>query len=103
MAGLGTPAVLVRHILPNVAPILLTQLTARIGSAMLLEASLSFLGLGVQPPMASWGYMLSEALPYVTLHPALAVAPGALLMAAALGWNLVGDALNDRMLGKGSL
>lgn len=103
VAGLGTPAVFVRHILPNVAPILLTQLTARIGSAMLLEASLSFLGLGVQPPMASWGYMLSEALPYVTLHPALAVAPGALLMAAALGWNLVGDALNDRMLGRGSL
>lgn len=98
VAGLGPVAVLVRHVLPNVAPILLTQLTARIGSAMLLEASLSFLGLGVQPPMASWGYMLSESLPYVTSHPLLAVAPGALLMAAALGWNLVGDALNDRLL-----
>ena len=101
VAGLGPFAVLVRHILPNVAPLLLTQLTARIGSAMLLEASLSFLGLGVQPPMASWGYMLSEALPYVTSHPLLAVAPGALLMAAALGWNLIGDALNDRMLRRG--
>ncbi len=101
VAGLGPFAVLVRHILPNVAPLLLTQLTARIGSAMLLEASLSFLGLGVQPPMASWGYMLSEALPYVTSYPLLAVAPGALLMAAALGWNLIGDALNDRILRRG--
>ena len=101
VAGLNPLAILVRHILPNTAPQLLTQLTARIGSAMLLEASLSFLGLGVQPPVVSWGYMLSEALPYVLSHPALAVAPGIMLMMAALGFNLVGDALNDRWLSKG--
>lgn len=101
IAGLRPLPVLVRHVLPNTAPLLLTQLTARIGSAMLLEASLSFLGLGVQPPVVSWGYMLSEALPYVTSHPGLAVAPGVMLMAAALGFNLVGDALNDRLLSRG--
>ncbi len=101
IAGLGRLPILVRHVLPNTAPLLLTQLTARIGSAMLLEASLSFLGLGVQPPVVSWGYMLSEALPYVTSHPGLAVAPGVMLMVAALGFNLVGDALNDRLLARG--
>ncbi len=100
IAGLRPLPILVRHVLPNTAPLLLTQLTARIGSAMLLEASLSFLGLGVQPPVVSWGYMLSEALPYVTSHPSLAVAPGVMLMVAALGFNLVGDALNDRLLAR---
>lgn len=101
-AGLGPVRTTVRHVLPNIAPQLLTQLSARIGTAMLLEASLSFLGLGVQPPMTSWGYMLSEAMPYVTGHPGLAVAPGLFLMAAALGFNLVGDGLNDLALRKGA-
>lgn len=101
-AGLGPVRVMVRHVLPNIAPQLLTQLSARIGSAMLLEAALSFLGLGVQPPMASWGYMMSEALPYVMGHPGLAVAPGFALMVAALGFNLLGDGLNDLWLKRGA-
>ena len=85
----------VRHVLPHIAPRLATQFTASAGSAMLLEAALSFLGLGVQPPMASWGYMLSEAFAYVLVYPGLAVAPGLALMVAVLGFNLLGDGLND--------
>ena len=96
MAGLGTPAVFVRHILPNVAPILLTQLTARIGSAMLLEASLSFLGLGVQPPMASWGYMLSEAQSMFTAAPWYAVCTGATIILLVFGVGLIGEGLQRR-------
>lgn len=100
--GCGPVAVAVRHIVPNIAPRLVTQLTASVGTAMLLEASLSFLGLGVQPPAASWGYMLSEALPYIFGHPGLAVAPGVVLMVVVLGFNLLGDALNDRLVRRGA-
>lgn len=100
--GCGPVAVALRHVLPNIAVPLITQLTACVGTAMLLEASLSFLGLGVQPPAASWGSMLNEALPYVFGHPALAVAPGVVLMAVVLGFNLLGDGLNDRLVGRGA-
>lgn len=96
--GCGTVSIAVRHVLPNIAAPLITQLTARMGTAMLLEASLSFLGLGVQPPMVSWGSMLNEALPYVFGHPGLAVAPGIVLMVVVLGFNLLGDSLNDRLV-----
>ena len=91
----------VRHVLPNIAPRLVTQLTASAGAAMLLEAALSFLGLGVQPPMASWGYMLSEAFSYVLTYPGIAVAPGAALMVCVLGFNLLGDGLNDLLVKRG--
>ncbi len=91
----------VRHVLPNIAPRLVTQLTASAGSAMLLEAALSFLGLGVQPPTASWGYMLSEAFPYVLTYPGVAVAPGLALLVCALGFNLLGDGLNDLLVKRG--
>ena len=90
-----------RHVLPNIAPRLVTQFTASAGSAMLLEAALSFLGLGVQPPTASWGYMLSEAFSYVLSYSGVALAPGLALMACVLGFNLLGDGLNDLLVGRG--
>ena len=96
--GCSKAQVALRHVLPNIAAPLITQLTACVGTAMLLEASLSFLGLGVQPPAASWGSMLNEALPYVFGHPSLAVAPGIVLMLVVLGFNLLGDGLNDRLV-----
>lgn len=100
--GSGPVRVALGHVLPNVAPLLITQFTACAGAAMLLEASLSFLGFGVQPPAASWGYMLSEALPYVSTYPAIAVAPGVALMLTVLGCNLLGDGLNDRLVKRGA-
>lgn len=100
--GSSRAHVVVRHVLPVMLPRIVTTFTANVGAAMLLESSLSFLGLGVQPPTASWGMMLSEALPYVTSYPVVAIAPGVALMLAALGFNLLGDALNDRLVREGA-
>lgn len=96
--GTGPVRIALGHVVPNLAPLLITQFTASAGAAMLLEASLSFLGFGVQPPAASWGYMLSEALPYVFTYPTIAIAPGVALMLTVLGFNLLGDGLNDRLV-----
>ena len=71
------------------------QATLTIATAILSEASLSFLGLGVQPPAPSWGTMLSEGKTYLEQYPHLTVFPGAAIMAAVLGFNLLGDALHD--------
>lgn len=99
--GAGGVSIALRHVVPNIAPRLITQFTSSAGTAMLLEASLSFLGFGVQPPVASWGYMLAEALPFVLLDPTVAIAPGAALLLAVMGFNLLGDALNDMLVKRG--
>lgn len=100
--GCSAGGIVARQILPNVMPRLATQFTSSVAGAMLLEASLSFLGLGVQPPATSWGLMLNEALQYVLTYPCLAVAPGAALLVAALGFSLLGDGLNDRLIWRGA-
>lgn len=89
------------QILPNIAGGLLTQLTSSVGVAILLEASLSFLGLGIQPPQPSWGVMISEAMQYVFTYPTQVVAPGVALLVTVLGFNLFGDGLGDRLVGGG--
>lgn len=99
--GCSAARVAVCQVLPNILPRLATQFTSSAGAAMLLESSLSFLGLGVQPPQASWGLMLNESLQYATSHSGIAFAPGAALLLAVLGLNLLGDGLNDRLVGRG--
>jgi peptide/nickel transport system permease protein len=74
---------------------LIVQATLTIPSAIVGEAILSFLGLGVQPPASSWGTMLQEAEPYLTQAPRLAVYPGIAIMLAALAFNVLGDGLRD--------
>jgi len=94
--GQNTPLILIRHILPNVAAPILVVGTGAIGSAILVESSLSFLGLGPQPPDATWGSMLSlEARFYLTTAWWLAVVPGVAISLAVLAFNLLGDALRD--------
>lgn len=94
--GQNTPLILIRHILPNVAAPILVVGTGAIGSAILVESSLSFLGLGPQPPDATWGSMLSlEARFYLTTAWWLAVVPGVAISVAVLAFNLLGDALRD--------
>lgn len=100
--GCGTARVLAVHVAPNIAPRLVTQLTSMVGTAMLLEASLSFLGMGVQPPQTSWGLMVGEALQYVLTYPWQPAAPGAALTLAVLGFNLLGDGLNDLLVERGA-
>ena len=91
-----------RHYIPAMLPRLITQFSSSIGSAVMIETSLSFLGLGIQPPFASWGLMLSESRQFFLLHPYLAVAPGIAIIITVLGFNLMGDGLNDILINRGS-
>ncbi len=95
LAGTSTPLILLRHILPNaLAPVLITA-TLGIAGAILVESSLSFLGLGVQPPMPSWGNMLMEGKAAIETAPWLSVYPGLAILLTVLGYNLVGESLRD--------
>jgi len=95
--GAGTPALLRRHILPNVVPGLVVYATLFMVNAILLEAALSFLGLGVQPPTASWGLMVSTGRDVLLVAPHVATVPGIAIMLAVLAFNLVGDGLRDAL------
>lgn len=94
-AGASTWRIIAGEILPNVAPHLIVVATVEAASAILLEAALSFLGLGVQPPLPSWGLMISEAKSYMFFSFWLIAIPGAALALLVLAINLVGDGLRD--------
>lgn len=94
--GMNELAIALRHVLPNTVAPLIVLATAQLGSTILVEASLSFLGLGVPEPHPSWGRMLSEsAAEYVRVAPWLVIFPGVAISAAVFGTNLLGDALRD--------
>jgi peptide/nickel transport system permease protein len=97
--AVGNPhwRIAVRHILPNVVPPLIVQATLAIAAAVIAEASLSFLGLGQQPPAPSWGSMLNTAKNYVEQAPWMAVWPGASIFLLVLSFNLLGDGLRDAL------
>ncbi len=97
--GLGASEwrVLWRHVMPQVAPLLVIQATTTFSGAVLSEASLSFLGLGTQPPVPSWGRMLLEATRALGVAPWMAVFPGIALGVTVLGVNLLGDGLRDAL------
>lgn len=94
-AGLGTGAITLRHVLPNIAGLIVVQASIQFAIAILAEAGLSYLGLGTQPPEPSWGRMLNEAQTYLQTQPLLAVFPGLAIATAVLGFNLLGDGLRD--------
>lgn len=95
--ALGRPEFLtfVRHIVPNALAPILVQTTLSISTAILAEAALSFLGVGTQPPIPSWGGMLSESRSFMEVAPWTAIFPGLAIMLAVLGFNLVGDGIRD--------
>jgi peptide/nickel transport system permease protein len=94
--GMGELRIAVRHVLPNTLAPLIVLATAQLGSAILVEASLSFLGLGIPEPHPSWGRMLSEsAAEYVRTAPWLVIFPGVAISLTGFGTNLLGDALRD--------
>lgn len=98
--GAGRVRIAAFHLLPALLSRLVTQFTSSIGSAILLESSLSFLGLGIQPPSSSLGMMLSEARSYVLIHPYQALPSGIALLVLVLSFNLLGDALNSLLFEK---
>jgi peptide/nickel transport system permease protein len=97
VSGASSLRIIVRHILPNCFSPLLVQLTFIFAYAMLAEAALSFLGVGVQPPLASWGNIIAEGRDYATEAWWVMLFPGIAISLAALGLNLLGDALRDML------
>ena len=97
--AIGNPGwrVAVRHVLPNIVPPVMVQGTLAIATAIIAEASLSFLGLGQQPPAPSWGSMLNSAQRFLSQAPWLAVFPGLAIFLVVLSFNLVGDGLRDAL------
>jgi peptide/nickel transport system permease protein len=93
--GAGRGRILFRHIVPHLVPTMLVYGTLGVATTVLLEATLSFLGVGVQPPIPSWGNIINENQTYFTTAPWLVFIPGAAIILLALGFNLVGDALRD--------
>ena len=93
--GAGTLRILFRHILPHLVPIIIVWGTLGISTTVLLEATLSYLGIGVQPPTPSWGNIIFENQTYFQAAPWLVFFPGAAILALALAFNLIGDALRD--------
>ncbi len=93
--GKGPLRITFDHVLPNIASVLIVQATIQFAVAILAEAGLSYLGLGVQPPLPSWGRMLNDAQSMIYLQPGLAIFPGLAIAMAVLGLNLLGDGLRD--------
>lgn len=96
VAGRRGPGIAVKHVLPNIAGLVIVQCSVSYAIAILAEAALSYLGLGAGPTTASWGRMLYEGQSVITIHPLLVVWPGVAIGLAVLGFNLLGDGLRDR-------
>jgi peptide/nickel transport system permease protein len=96
-AGRGPVAIAFDHVLPNIAPLLIVQATIQFAIAILAEAALSYLGLGTQPPVVSWGRMLADAQPWLYVAPRLAIFPGLAVALSVFGLNLMGDGLRDAL------
>lgn len=95
LAGVSTPVILLRHLVPNVLPPVVVLAALSMSTAQLAYASLSFLGLGVSPPQADWGSMLSKARDFITVAPWLVAFPTAALVLLMLAFNVLGDAIRD--------
>jgi peptide/nickel transport system permease protein len=95
--GASNPRVMFQHLLPNSFPPLLVLLTTNLGTAIIMEASLSFLGIGISPPTPTWGSMVNSGYPFLLTNPLLSIAPGLAIMLVVLAINMVGDGLRDAL------
>jgi len=93
--GAGDLRIMIRHILPNVLAPVIVMFTLMMGDAILIEATLSFLGMGAQPPTPSWGSILAAGRTYLALAPWVTIFPGIAIMLTVLGFNLLGDGIRD--------
>lgn len=94
-AGKGKMLITLEHVLPNIANQIIVQITIQLGLAILTEAGLSFLGLGMPPPAPTWGRMLADAQTYLSVAPWMAILPGLAIALTVLGFNMLGDGLRD--------
>lgn len=94
-SGASHTRILLRHILPNVIPVIIITASVQVGSVILIESSLSYLGFGVPPPFPSWGRMLQESQTNMIYNPTLAIFPGLAITIVVYGFNMFGDALRD--------
>ena len=95
--GASHGRIMFRHILPNAIAPIIVVVTLQLGFLILAEAGLSFLGIGIKPPGAAWGAMVSEGYKYLIRLPVLSIAPGAAIMLVVFAFNIVGDALRDAL------
>lgn len=95
--GASNIRIMIRHILPNAFPTLLVAITIGLGSVILAEAGLSFLGIGITPPTPTWGGMINDGYKFLLYSPFLAVSPGIAIMLAVFGFNMAGDGLRDAL------
>ena len=95
--GAGGMRMMFRHVLPNALPPIIVIMTLELGFLILSEASLSFLGIGIEPPGAAWGAMVNEGYRYLIKNPVLSFAPGGAIMLVVFTFNMLGDALRDAM------
>jgi peptide/nickel transport system permease protein len=97
VVGAGHARTIAHHVWPNATDPIIVQASLTIGSAIILEAGLSFLGLGVQPPTPTWGWMLKSGYPFIQTAPWVPIVPGLAIFFTVLGFNLLGDALRDAL------
>ncbi len=95
--GASQARIMLRHLLPNAFPPLLVLITLNMGTAILMEATLSFIGIGISPPTAAWGSMINDGYRYLITNPVLSIAPGVAIALVVLSFNLVGDGLRDAL------
>jgi ABC-type dipeptide/oligopeptide/nickel transport system permease subunit len=95
--GSGNLRIMFFHVLPNCWPPLIVMMTMQLGGTILAEAGLSFLGIGLTPPGASWGGMVNDGYKYLIMSPVLAFAPGIAIMLVVFAFNMVGDGLRDAL------
>jgi peptide/nickel transport system permease protein len=97
LSGATHTRIMLRHLLPNSFPPILVLITLNMGIAILAEAALSFLGIGISPPQPAWGAMISDGYRYLNTNPVLSLAPGVAVILVVLAFNLVGDGLRDAL------
>ncbi len=96
-SGMNNTRIIWRHVLPNVLGPVIVLASLGVGTIIILESALSFLGLGIQPPTPSWGRTLSDGRAFITLYPHIAIAPGVMIVLTVLAFNFIGDGLRDAL------
>ncbi len=97
LMGAGNGSIILKHVLPNILHPLLVLVTMQLGALILAEASLSFLGIGIEPPGAAWGAMVNDGYKHMIRNPVLSFAPGLAIMLTVFAFNMVGDGLRDAL------